>query len=639
MNRSTKIKILVAFGFVIASLLLIVFMVSGDNFIIFKSLFTHELSDEEIRDKLMEFGVRGYFTVAMLAMLQVVCTFVSAEPVQVLAGLTFGFGVGSACCIVGVMLGNSIIYLLYKTYGNKIREYFVNNLRFDIDVASRSKRMVLIIFLLYFLPSIPYGMICFFAASVGMRYRRYITVTVLGSIPSIFMGVALGHITLMSDWRITVGVFVVLCILLALMTWKRHFLFAKLNELAKNTEYSSKTIVTESKKMWVYPLYRLVALYFRMQGIKLKTKNKLCGEMESPSIVLCNHGSFIDFYYAESLMLNKLPSFIVARLYFYDKRLGFLLRKVGAFPKSMFQADLESTKNCLRVLKSGRVLAMMPEARLSTVGRFEDIQDRTYSFLKKSDVPVYTIKINGDYLADPKWGKGFRRGALVEAELDILFSQEELRSLSLEEIERKTVERLRYNEMEWLETKPELHYRSKRMAEGLENILSRCPKCNSKYTITTEGKAVFCEKCGHLTDIDDRYKFTNDFTFGSFVEWYDWQYELLKSEIFENESFALKTSVELRLPSKDGGAMTRYAGNGVCKLDRTGLKYVGTRDGNDWEIAFPLEKIYRVLFGAGQNFEVYNDSEILFFVPRELRMAVDWYMASIILHDNFTNKE
>ena len=147
MNRSTKIKILVAFGFVIASLLLIVFMVSGDNFIIFKSLFTHELSDEEIRDKLMEFGVRGYFTVAMLAMLQVVCTFVSAEPVQVLAGLTFGFGVGSACCIVGVMLGNSIIYLLYKTYGNKIREYFVNNLRFDIDVAARSKRMVLIIFL------------------------------------------------------------------------------------------------------------------------------------------------------------------------------------------------------------------------------------------------------------------------------------------------------------------------------------------------------------------------------------------------------------------------------------------------------------------------------------------------------------
>ncbi len=634
MNRSTKIKILVALGFAVVAAALMVFMISGDNFIIFKSLFTHELSDEELRDRLMEFGVRGYFTIAMLSMLQVVCTFVSAEPVQVLAGITFGFWIGSACCLVGVALGNSIIYLLYKTYGNKIREYFVNNLHFDIDRAARSKRMIFIVFLLYFLPSIPYGMICFFASSVGMRFRRYITVTTLGSIPSICMGVALGHISLMSDWRVTVGVFVILMIILCLMTWKRHYLFAKLNEFAASTEYSSKTTVGESKKLWVYPLYRLVALYFSLKGIKLVSKNKLTEKLESPSIVLCNHGSFIDFYYAESLLLDVLPSFIVARLYFYDKRLGYLLRKVGAFPKSMFQADLESTKNCLRVLKSGRVLAMMPEARLSTVGRFEDIQDRTYSFLKKADVPVYTVKINGDYLADPKWGKGFRRGALVEAELDILFTRDELRASSLEEIQAKTENRLRYDEMEWLETKPELHYRSKRMAEGLENILSRCPICNSKYTVTTERRSVSCEKCGHLTDIDDRYRFSPDFKFSTFVDWYDWQFSLLEKEILENESYALKTSVELRLPSKDGGALTRHAGVGVCKLDRSGLKYVGTRDGNDWEISFPLEKIYRVLFGAGQNFEVYNDNEILFFVPRELRMAVDWYMASIILHDN-----
>ena len=145
-----------------------------------------------------------------------------------------------------------------------------------------------------------------------------------------------------------------------------------------------------------------------------------------------------------------------------------------------------------------------------------------------------------------------------------------------------------------------------------------------------------CEKCGHLTNIDDRYSFSPDFAFKNFRDWYDWQFESLKNEILKNESFALKTSVELRLPSKDGGSMTRHAGNGVCKLDRTGLKYVGTRDGDDWEISFPLEKIYRVLFGAGQNFEVYNDSEILFFVPRELRMAVDWYMASIILYDEVT---
>ena len=96
---------------------------------------------------------------------------------------------------------------------------------------------------------------------------------------------------------------------------------------------------------------------------------------------------------------------------------GWLLRTIGAFPKSMFATDIENVKNCLTVLRENGLLTMMPEARLSTTGRFEDIQDSTYAFIKKAGVPVYTIKLRGDYFADPKWGKGFRRGSVVEGEM------------------------------------------------------------------------------------------------------------------------------------------------------------------------------------------------------------------------------
>jgi hypothetical protein len=40
-----------------------------------------------------------------------------------------------------------------------------------------------------------------------------------------------------------------------------------------------------------------------------------------------------------------------------------------------------------------------------------------------------------------------------------------------------------------------------------------------------------------------------------------------------------------------------------------------------------------LLFGAGVNFEIYDGSDILFFVPEEKRSAVEWYMTSMILHD------
>ena len=378
-------------------------------------------------------------------------------------------------------------------------------------------------------------------------------------------------------------------------------------------------------------LYYGVRFYLFLCGVRLKTVNKI-GKPEAPSIILCNHGSFIDFIYAAALLRKYKPHFIVARLYFYHSILGWLLRKVGAFPKSMFAMDMENAKNCLTVLRNQEILAMMPEARLSTAGRFEDIQGSTYSFIKKSGVNVYTIKIGGDYLADPKWGKGFRRGSLVEAELDILYTAEQVKDLSLEQLKQGIEQRLTYDEFQWLRQRPQLHYRSRRMAEGLENILTVCPVCGRKHTIATKKDKVFCKHCGYLTSLNDRYGFDDGFRFADLTQWYDWQTALLAEEIAENENFSLSSKVELRLPGT-GNSLTRHGGHGVCTLTRDGLTYIGTKDGETVELHFTLQRIYRLLFGAGVNFEIYDGTQILFFVPEEKRSAVDWYLASRILHD------
>lgn len=378
-------------------------------------------------------------------------------------------------------------------------------------------------------------------------------------------------------------------------------------------------------------VFTAIRIYLWLSGVRVKTVNKV-GKPEKPSIILCNHGSFIDFVYAGTLLRKYKPNFIVARLYFYNRYLGWLLRTVGTFPKSMFATDLENAKNCLTVLREKNHLAMMPEARLSTVGRFEDIQESTYSFIKKAGVSVYTVKLSGDYFADPKWGKGLRRGAVVEAEMDILYTAEQLKELSLEEMKQGIEQRLYYDEFRWLEQRPKIRYRSRRMAEGLENILTTCPLCGEKYTITTEKDKVFCQKCGYLTSVDTRYGFTGDFRFANFAQWYDWQKSLLEKKILENDAYALTSKVELRLPGT-GKGMTRHGGSGVCTLSREGLVYAGTKDGAEVELRFSIARVYRLLFGAGENFEIYDGAEILYFVPEEKRSAVEWYMASMLLHD------
>ena len=127
--------------------------------------------------------------------------------------------------------------------------------------------------------------------------------------------------------------------------------------------------------------YSALKLYYFVRGIKIHAVNRCGKQPEKPAIILCNHGSFIDFVYAATLLRKSKPHFIVARLYFYHSILRWLLQLVGAFPKSMFSMDLENAKNCMTDLKNNEILAMMPEARLSTTGRFEDIQESTYSFL------------------------------------------------------------------------------------------------------------------------------------------------------------------------------------------------------------------------------------------------------------------
>ncbi len=630
-KHHTKIKFLIAFVAIILFALLVVFALSGGNMALLKCMVVQDLSNEEMKELLSGFGWRGYIAIAALSMLQVVCAFLPAEPVQVLAGVTFSFPVALLCCIVGIALGNSLIFMLQKVFGNRIRSFFIKNLKLDLETIALSSQATLIIFILYFLPAIPYGMICFLAASLGMSYRRYITVTVLGSLPSVCIGVGLGHMAIMSDWVVSVCVFSALILVAAILIWKKDFFFAKLNNFAGRHSTSHRNAVRPANTFVLTVVYYAARVYLFLCGVRLKTVNKI-GKPEAPSIVLCNHGSFIDFIYAAALLRKSKPHFIVARLYFYHNLLGSLLRTVGAFPKSMFALDMENAKNCLTVLKNQEILAMMPEARLSTVGRFEDIQASTYAFIKKAGVSVYTVKISGDYLADPKWGHGFRRGAVVEAELDILYTAEQVKALSPEDLKQGIEERLSYDELQWLRQRPDVHYRCGHLAEGMENILTTCPICGSKFTLTTSKNQISCCNCGKLTSLNSRYGFAEDFQFQDLTQWYDWQLSLLEQEIAADENFALNSQVELRLPG-DGKHLTRHGGWGTCTLNREGLTYTGTRDGEEVTLRFPIQRLYRLLFGAGENFEIYDGAQILYFVPEEKRSAVQWYMASKLLHD------
>ena len=487
MRKLNKLKFFVGLIIIPILVLLGLFLLLGDNLEVIRRSLEGNQSADEIRSILSELGIRGKLTISILAMLQVVMMFLPAEPIQVLGGLSFGFSAGLLYCLIGVFAGNTLIFLLYKFYGERLRNFFDKELNIDLECAGRSIRLLIAVFMLYLLPAIPYGMIAFLAAGAGMKYLRFICITTLGALPSICLGVGFGHIALESSLLVTFIVFLALAAILVIAVINREKLIAAVNEYLKEGKRKNLAVREYKSRKLNLPYFIFRLLVFGKVKFKVV---RTVENIERPCIVLCNHGAFIDFAYAGTVLKKESPNFIVNRMYFYEKYFGELLRSFGCFPKSIFAADTDSAMNCIRVIKRGGVLAMMPEARLSTVGRFEDIQDSTFDFLKKMGVTVYAIKIGGDYLAKPKWGTGLRRGSLVEAEMSLLFTPDELSALSVSEIEERTKNALYYNELEWLEKHPEINYRSKKMAEGLENILTRCPKCGARYSLKTRGEAL-----------------------------------------------------------------------------------------------------------------------------------------------------
>ena len=112
----------------------------------------------------------------------------------------------------------------------------------------------------------------------------------------------------------------------------------------------------------------------------------------------------------------------------------------------------------------------------------------------------------------------------------------------------------------------------------------------------------------------------------------------MRQRLLSDPDFALESPVKLMHASVGGKGMLRPAGEGTCRLSREGLLYEGTEDGKPVTRVWSLDSIYRLLFGAGEDFELYEGKEIYYFVPEEKKSCVDWYIASTLLRQEAEQK-
>lgn len=351
-------------------------------------------------------------------------------------------------------------------------------------------------------------------------------------------------------------------------------------------------------------------------------------------VLVCNHPSGFDNMYAvDALYPLHTVNFISNRYYYFKKSLGKWLIKIGCVPKSIFASDLESVKNCMRIVREGGNLGIMADVRLSMYGQTEDVPETTAKFIKKLGLPVWVMHFDGSYMVKPKWAKSLRKGTIVVNCFE-LFDQESLAVATAEEVNQKMRQAIYYDDFEWIKTRPELTYKSRKIAEGLENILYKCPHCGKEFTLKSKKDLFFCESCGYTVKLDNRYNFValngQPLYYANLRDWFKAQKAEI-AELIKSPDFELSCPVTLKKRSLDNKTFLREAGRGVCTLNHNGLSFVGTVDGEQKEIHFAPEEVYALSYMTGKGFQHYTSVDYFGFFPDSPLISIKYYIASELL--------
>ena len=559
---------------------------------------------------LRERGALGFLTVTLVEALQMVVVFIPAEFIQISSGLSYPFPVALLLCDLGVCLGATIIFVLVRTLRFRSTAYEKRRRTLDrLSAGMHARSVSLIMYLLFFMPVIPFGAICYYGSGAGVPYRRYILTVATGVIPSIIvsnlMGAA-GRAFLVNG--LPFRLLVLIIVLLAAALFVIMFLFL------------DRFCFRESDQTPDSPVYALIFFLLRLFWCGRKRKpvieDAALRELEGPYLLLSNHESFYDFYYISQMAHPRNPGFLINAFYTARPVPREVANKAGILSKRLFTPDLGSVAGILRMLRKGFPVVIFPEGRLSPDGRSNPIVEPGARFYKKLGVPLVLVRIRGAYYAAPKWRRAvFRTDIRVTVER--ILSPEEINALPEDALDALIAETLYTDGSAGTETP----IRRGGRAKGLETLLYRCADCGALYTTRGEGNVLRCTACGAAHALDEHYRFTTGFA--SIPAYYD---AIRALELDALDALDLHCAVDTKIFGRDDGRARRETGE--CRLTRESFSYRSASE----EFDVPTANLPALAFSCGTEFELYHGGELHYFYPKsQPQQTARWALAVDLL--------
>ncbi len=347
-------------------------------------------------------------------------------------------------------------------------------------------------------------------------------------------------------------------------------------------------------------------------------------------VIFSAHPSVVDAIVLQFACFPRYARFVVAAQQLYSGFRGWGLRALHVIPKKQFTPDIRAIMEMIRTVKSGLILGMMPEGRVSLDTTQNPIDPSTAKLIKKLGVPVAVLIPHGTYFVKPPYlAKGIVRGK-ISGELKALFNEEDVKTLTSDEIMEKLSLAISYNESESLRgTGHKYGSKSKPYMRNVTNLFYRCPSCGAMYTIGSDGRKISCSECGMSIDISREMFFIseNKELPDNIAAWnktqLDYEHGYWSAP---GASFSSRVSkTVMHIGSEDSFT---EAGEGILTLDSEGMHYKDDEETLD----IPLHAIPGVSGEYEKRFVTFYQEDIIRrFYLEDVRMVARFINSLMVL--------
>lgn len=293
---------------------------------------------------------------------------------------------------------------------------------------------------------------------------------------------------------------------------------------------------------------------------------------EGPLLVLASHQGMLDFVPVGLALRGRRVRFVITERFLRGGLLSRVLRWMAVIPKTQFQADPRCITQMLRTLRAGGTVGLFPAGQTSMCGVPGEISPVITKLVKKAGANVVAVRLQGSFFAKARFIRGIHR-CPIHAEVKLLYTPEQLKTASEEEIYQAILEGLYYDEFAW-QAQHNIKVRSNKHADGYDKVLYACPNCASLYTIRSEENTVRCTACGVEATLgqDMRLYWEDEMALPENLrDWY-FRQQWAAEEALMHPGYQLEVPVTV-MDFPEG--KETLAGKGKLVLDREGIRYTG----------------------------------------------------------------